>query len=95
MQAMHTHCKPHRFHHPTNGVSLKTIEEVSGGDLRCYSRPAVLAARRKSDDEVLKPSSGAGWIGMGEKLWGDGAGDGEHKPECMRSACKDFILPGD
>ncbi|MGA8490438.1 MAG: M1 family metallopeptidase [Terriglobales bacterium] len=55
-QAMHTYFLRYRFTHPTKEDFLKTIEEVSGKDLRWYFNQAVYGTQ-VLDDEVLKISS--------------------------------------
>jgi len=55
-QAMHTYFLRYRFTHPTKEDFLKTIEEVSGKDLRWYFNQAVYGTP-VLDDEVLKISS--------------------------------------
>jgi hypothetical protein len=54
--AMHTYFLRYRFTHPTKEDFLKTIEEVSGRDLRWYFNQAVYGTQ-VLDDEVLKISS--------------------------------------
>jgi hypothetical protein len=55
-QAMHTYFLRYRFTHPTKEDFLKTIEEVSGKDLRWYFNQAVYGTQ-VLDFEVLKISS--------------------------------------
>ena len=55
-QAMHTYFLRYRFTHPTKEDFLKTIEEVSGKDLRWYFNQAVYGTQ-VLDYEVLKISS--------------------------------------
>ncbi|HXW90466.1 MAG TPA: M1 family metallopeptidase [Terriglobales bacterium] len=55
-QAMHTYFLRYRFTHPTKEDFLKTIEEVSGKDLRWYFNQAVYGTE-VLDYEVLKVSS--------------------------------------
>jgi hypothetical protein len=55
-QAMRTYFLRYRFTHPTKEDFLKTIEDVSGKDLRWYLTPAVYGTE-VLDDEVLKVSS--------------------------------------
>jgi hypothetical protein len=55
-QAMHTYFMRYRFTHPTKEDFLKTIEEVSGKDLRWYFNQAVYGTQ-VLDYEILKISS--------------------------------------
>ncbi|HXZ31043.1 MAG TPA: M1 family aminopeptidase [Terriglobales bacterium] len=55
-QAMHTYFMRYRFTHPTKEDFLKTIEEVSGKNLRWYFDQAVYGTE-VLDYEVLKVSS--------------------------------------
>jgi aminopeptidase N len=55
-QAMHTYFMRYRFTHPTKEDFLKTIEEVSGKDLRWYFNQAVYGTE-VLDYEVYKVSS--------------------------------------
>ena len=55
-RAMHTYFMRYRFTHPTKEDFLKTIEEVSGQDLRWYFNQTVYGTR-VLDYEVMKISS--------------------------------------
>src|SRR5579859_5390173 len=55
-KAMHTYFMKYRFTHPTKEDFLKTIEEVSGKDLRWYFNQAVYGSQ-VLDYEVLKIES--------------------------------------
>jgi hypothetical protein len=55
-QALHTYFMRYRFTHPTKEDFLKTIEEVSGKDLRWYFNQAVYGTQ-VLDDAILKISS--------------------------------------
>jgi hypothetical protein len=55
-QAMHTYFLRYRFTHPSKEDFLKTIEEVSGKDLRWYFNQAIYGTQ-VLDFEVLKISS--------------------------------------
>jgi len=55
-RAMHTYFMRYRFTHPTKEDFLKTVEEVSGKDLRWYFNQAVYGTQ-VLDFEVLKISS--------------------------------------
>jgi peptidase M1-like protein len=55
-QAMHTYFMRYRFTHPTKEDFLKTIEEVSGKDLRWYFNQAIYGTQ-VLDYEVLKVTS--------------------------------------
>ena len=55
-QAMRTYFMKYRFTHPTKEDFLKTIEEVSGKDLRWYFNQAIYGTQ-VLDYEVLKMDS--------------------------------------
>jgi len=55
-QAMHTYFMRYRFTHPTKEDFLKTIEEVSGKDLRWYFNQAIYGSQ-VLDYEVLNANS--------------------------------------
>src|SRR5208283_4744151 len=55
-RAMHTYFMRYRFTHPTKEDFLKTIEEVSGKDLRWYFNQAIYGTQ-VLDYEVLKADS--------------------------------------
>jgi hypothetical protein len=55
-EAMHTYFMRYRFTHPTKEDFLKTIEEVSGKDLRWYFNQAVYGTQ-VLDYEVMKVNS--------------------------------------
>ena len=55
-RAMHTYFLRYRFTHPTKEDFLKTIEEVSGKDLRWYFNQAIYGTQ-VLDYEVMKLSS--------------------------------------
>ena len=55
-KAMHTYFMKYRFTHPTKEDFLKTLEEVSGKDLRWYFNQAVYGSQ-VLDYEVLKIDS--------------------------------------
>ena len=55
-KAMHTYFMKYRFTHPTKEDFLKTIEEVSGKDLRWYFNQAVYGSQ-VLDYEVLNVDS--------------------------------------
>ena len=55
-KAMHTYFMKYRFTHPTKEDFLKTIEEVSGKDLRWYFNQAVYGSQ-VMDYDVLRVNS--------------------------------------
>ena len=55
-KAMHTYFMKYRFTHPTKEDFLKTIEEVSGKDLRWYFNQAVYGSQ-VMDYEILSVNS--------------------------------------
>lgn len=93
-KALHTYFMKYRFTHPTKEDFLKTIEEVSGKDLRWYFNQAIYGSR-VLDYRVSKIESGA--VDWYEHK--DGAGK-DDKSTVYRSYVKlrrkdDFLMPVD
>src|SRR5437879_4511158 len=92
-KAMHTYFMKYRFTHPTKEDFLKTIEEVSGKDLRWYFNQAVYGTQ-VLDYEVMKVDSfPVNWY---EKK--EGFGNKEDKNTVYRSTVwlhrkEDFVMP--
>ncbi len=90
--AMHTYFMRYRFTHPTKEDFLKTIEEVSGKDLRWYFNQAVYGTN-VMDFEVLKAESKpTNWYVEGFK---EKKGETEYQSEVMVQRRGDFIIPVD
>jgi len=91
-QAMHTYFMRYRFTHPTKEDFLKTIEEVSGKDLRWYFNQTVYGTQ-VLDDEVLKISSvPVDWYKENLK---EKKGETEYISNVWIHRKSDFILPVD
>jgi len=91
-QAMHTYFMRYRFTHPTKEDFLKTIEEVSGRDLRGYFNQAVYGTQ-VLDDEVLKVSSvPVDWY---KENFKEKEGETEYVSNVWIHRKEDFILPVD
>lgn len=92
-QALHTYFLRYRFTHPTGEDFLKTIEEVSGKDLRWYFDQAVYGTNIL-DYEILNAHSDP-------LKWYESAGDGDQsKGDLYRTFVTvhrkgDFIFPVD
>jgi Peptidase family M1 domain len=97
-KAMHTYFMKYRFTHPTKEDFLKTIEEVSGRDLRWYFNQAIYGSP-VMDYKVLKiDSSPVNWFEEQKK--GAGKKDGKDKDTVYRSYVwlqrkEDFVMPVD
>jgi hypothetical protein len=90
--AMHTYFMRYRFTHPTKEDFLKTIEEVSGKDLRWYFNQAVYGTNLV-DFEVLKADSApSNWYMDGFK---EKKGETEYDSDVIVHRKGDFILPVD
>jgi aminopeptidase N len=93
-RAMHTYFMKYRFTHPTKEDFLKTIEEVSGKDLRWYFNQAIYGSP-VMDYEVLKVDSfPANWYEEKKKS----AGKKDDKDTVYRSYVwlhrkEDFVMP--
>lgn len=89
-QAMHTYFMRYRFTHPTKEDFLKTIEEVSGKDLRWYFNQAIYGTQ-VLDYEVLKVSSyPVDWYKENLK---EKKGETEYVSNLWIHRKGDFILP--
>jgi aminopeptidase N len=91
-QAMHTYFMRYRFTHPTKEDFLKTIEEVSGRDLRWYFNQAVYGTE-VLDYEVLKvKSTPVDWY---KEKFKEKKGKTEYESEVIIHRKGDFIFPVD
>ena len=92
--AMHTYFMKYRFTHPTKEDFLKTIEEVSGRDLRWYFNQAIYGSQ-VMDYKVLKIDSfPVNWYEEKKKS----AGKKDEKDTVYRSTVwlqrkEDFVMP--
>jgi Peptidase family M1 domain len=91
-QAMHTYFMRYRFTHPTKEDFLKTIEEVSGRDLRWYFNQAVYGTQ-VLDYAVLKvKSTPVEWY---KEKFKEKKGETEYKSEVVIHRKGDFLFPVD
>jgi Peptidase family M1 domain len=91
-QAMHTYFMRYRFTHPTKEDFLKTIEEVSGRNLRWYFDQAIYGTE-VLDYEVLKVSSyPVDWYKENLK---EKKGETEYISNAWIHRKEDFVLPVD
>ena len=91
-QAMHTYFMRYRFTHPTKEDFLKTIEEVSGKNLRWYFDPAMYGSQ-VLDYEVMRAKSvPVEWYK--EKLK-EKKGETEYNSEVVIHRKGDFVMPVD
>jgi len=91
-KAMHTYFMCYRFTHPTKEDFLKTIEEVSGKDLRWYFNQAVYGTQ-VADFEVMKAESApSDWYQQNFKVK---KGETEYDSEILIHNRGEFILPVD
>jgi aminopeptidase N len=91
-KAMHTYFMRYRFTHPTKEDFLKTIEEVSGKDLRWYFNQAVYGTQ-VLDYEVLRTdSSPVDWY---KKDFKEKKGETEYISNVWIHRKEDFIFPID
>src|SRR6202451_3991708 len=91
-KAMHTYFMKYRFTHPTKEDFLKTLEEVSGKDLRWYFNQAVYGTP-VMDYEVLKiNSTPVDWYKENLK---ETKGETEYVLNVWIHRREDFVLPVD
>jgi len=89
-QAMHTYFMRYRFTHPTKEDFLKTIEEVSGKNLRWYFDQAVYGSQ-VLDYEVLKAkSTPVDWY---KDKFKEKKGETEYNSEVVIHRKGDFVMP--
>lgn len=90
--AMHTYFMRYRFTHPSKEDFLKTIEEVSGKDLRWYFNQAVYGTP-VMDYEVLEMnSSPVDWYKEKSK---EKKGETEYESDVVIHRKGDFVIPVD
>jgi hypothetical protein len=93
-KAMHVYFMKYRFTHPTKEDFLKTIEEVSGKDLRWYFNQAIYGSQ-VMDYEVLKvDSSPVNWYEE-KKDKKDAKDDTEYQSYVSVHRKEDFVMPID
>jgi Peptidase family M1 domain len=91
-KAMHTYFMRYRFTHPTKEDFLKTIEEVSGKDLRWYFNQAIYGSQ-VLDYEVLRmDSSPTDWY---KKDFKAKKGETEYTSTVWLHRKDDFVFPVD
>src|SRR5436853_7745417 len=91
-RAMHTYFIRYRFTHPTKEDFLKTMEEVSGKDLRWYFNQAVYGTP-VLDYEVLKiNSTPIDWYKENLK---EKKGETEYVSNVWIHRKEDFVIPVD
>jgi hypothetical protein len=91
-QAMHVYFTRYRFTHPTKEDFLKTIEEVSGKDLRWYFNQVVYGTQ-VLDYQVLKISSvPVDWY---KESLNEKKGQTEYVSNVWIQRKEDFVLPVD
>jgi hypothetical protein len=91
-RAMHAYFMRYRFTHPTKEDFLKTIEEVSGKDLRWYFDQAVYGTQ-VMDYEVLKAdSTPVDWYKDNLK---EKKGETQYNTEVVIHRKNDFVMPVD
>lgn len=91
-QAMHTYFMRYRFTHPTKEDFLKTIEEVSGTDLRWYFNQAIYGTQ-VLDYEVLPPRTyPVEWY---KEHFKEKKGETEYVSNLWIHRKGDFIMPVD
>jgi peptidase M1-like protein len=97
-KAMHTYFMKYRFTHPTKEDFLKTMEEVSGKDLRWYFNQAVYGSQ-VLDYEVLKVDSfPTNWYESEKEKKSEAQGGKENKNTVYQSYVSvhrkgDFVMP--
>jgi hypothetical protein len=91
-KAMHTYFMRYRFTHPTKEDFLKTIEEVSGKDLRWYFNQAVYGTQVLDFGVMKAESVPADWYKDNFK---EKKGETEYNTEVQIQRKGDFVFPVD
>jgi len=95
-RAMHTYFMKYRFTHPTKEDFLKTIEEVSGKDLRWYFNQAIYGTQLLDYEVLHLDSYPANWYEEEKK--GAAKEDGKKDDKVYQSYVvvhrkEDFVMP--
>ncbi len=90
--AMHTYFMRYRFTHPTKEDFLKTVEEVSGKDLRWYFNQAVYGSQ-VLDYEVLRAQSDP--VNWYREDFKEKKGETEYVTNVVIHRKEDFVFPVD
>jgi len=89
---MHTYFMRYRFTHPTKEDFLKTIEEVSGKDLRWYFNPAIYGTQVLDYAVQKVESNPVDWY---KEKFKEKKGETEYQSEVIIQRKGDFIFPVD
>jgi hypothetical protein len=89
-QAMHTYFMRYRFTHPTKEDFLKTIEEVSGKDLRWYFNQSIYGTQVFNYEVMRVNSSPVEWYKENLK---EKKGETPYQSEVLIHRKGDFIFP--
>jgi hypothetical protein len=94
--AMHTYFMKYRFTHPTKEDFLKTIEEVSGKDLRWYFNQAVYGTQVLDYEVINVNSYPVNWYEQEKEKKGSKAKDEiVYQSDVSLHRKEDFIMPVD
>jgi len=91
-KAMHAYFMKYRFTHPTKEDFLKTIEEVSGKDLRWYFNEAVYGSQVMDYEVSQIVSSPVGWY-EDKKDRKDAKKDAVYQSYVTLHRKEDFVMP--
>ncbi|HZR56122.1 MAG TPA: M1 family metallopeptidase [Terriglobales bacterium] len=91
-KAMHTYFMRYRFTHPTKEDFLKTVEEVSGKDLRWYFNQAIYGTQVLNYEVLRTDSSPVDWY---KKEFKEKKGETEYESNVWIHRKDDFIFPID
>jgi hypothetical protein len=92
-KAMHTYFMRYRFTHPTKEDFLRTIEEVSGKDLRWYFNPAFYGTQVLDYDVLKVASTPVDWYKDNKDKKEEKKGETEYQSEVLIHRKGDFIFP--
>ncbi len=92
-KAMHVYFMKYRFTHPTKEDFLKTIEEVSGKDLRWYFNQAIYGSQVMDDKVMRIESFPVNWFEQKKSIFQKVDKDTMYRSYVWLQRKEDFVMP--
>jgi aminopeptidase N len=92
-KAMHVYFMKYRFTHPTKEDFLKTIEEVSGKDLRWYFNQAIYGSQVMDDKVMRIESFPVHWFEQKKSIFQKDDKDTMYRSYVWLQRKEDFVMP--
>jgi len=92
-KAMHVYFMKYRFTHPTKEDFLKTIEEVSGKDLRWYFNQAIYGSQVMDDKVMRIESFPVNWFEQKKSIFQKDDKDTMYRSYVWLQRKEDFVMP--